>query len=46
MKRPLLLLVLVSVLAALMAPAAAGSDPPSAAPIKGKWERLSLNPPC
>ena len=42
MRRPLLLIILVSVLMALMAPAAAGrGDPPSSSPIKGKWERLS-----
>jgi hypothetical protein len=44
MRRPLLLLVLVSVLMALMAPAAAGSsDPPSSSPLAGKWERLSTD---
>lgn len=41
MKRPLLLLILVGVLVAMMAPGAAGGGPPSASPIQGKWERLS-----
>ena len=45
MRRPLLLLVLVSALMALMSPAAARTnDPPPTSPLLGKWERLSPNP--
>lgn len=45
MRRPFLLLILVGVLVAALAPAAAGStDPPPSSPLLGKWERLSPYP--
>ena len=45
MRRPFLLLLLVGVLVAALAPAAAGStDPPASSPLLGKWERLSPSP--